>query len=257
MIRNASSGAGCAAWWCRTARLAPVWLLFAGSAGAIEPSGSSVPGPRAADPFVERGAPIQSERPAPASTPYSKDVGPSKDSAGVAHLSPIATPYVPYHATATSPWSPRAVDPPPPDAYTAPSDETATPGSIFESIFDPNKLVPVILPEAPAAPQAATGDEPARIDAASPVVTQISTDAFAAPVVETGPMTPVTFGPAKNEKPANTAGPAKPAKKKTAAKPVDDVDRPSPVEPAATKPAAVRPPVAAKYHLPQPPIPLP
>jgi hypothetical protein len=251
MIGNTCSGAGCAAAWCRTARSAAAWLLLAGSAGAIEPSGSNAPNPNNPDPFVKLGAPIGSARPVTVATP-------SKDSAGVAQLSPIATPYVPYHATATSPWSPRAVDPPPADAFAAPRTEAATPGSVFESLFDPNKLVPVVFPETPAAPQAATGDEPARAVAPSPG----STDAgvFAPPVVDTGRMTPVTFGPAKTEKPAT---PVSPLKKKAAAKPLDDVDdnrssvEPAAAKPAEAKPAGVRPPVAAKYHLPQPPIPLP
>src|SRR5690606_19444440 len=77
-------------------------------------------------------------------------------------LKPIETPYVPYHATATSPWSPRAVEPPPPDAYQGSSGSAVTPGSIFETIFDPDKLVPVVLPDAPEAPPAATGEAASR-----------------------------------------------------------------------------------------------
>jgi len=251
MIRNTCRGAGCAAAWCRTARSAAVWLLLGGSAGAIEPSGSITPNPSNPDPFVKLGAPIGSARPETATTK-------SKDSAGVAQLSPIVTPYVPYHATATSPWSPRAVDPPPSDAFTAPPGADATPGSIFESLFDPNKLVPVVFPETPAAPQTSTGDEPARGGATVPSSNAMpsSTNAgvYAPPVVDTGKMTPVTFGPATTEKPAT---PVSPLKKKTAAKPLSDVDDRNSAEPTAAKPAAPRPPVTAKYHFPQPPIPIP
>jgi len=265
MICNASSGAGCAARWCRTARFAAVWLSLAGPAGAVEPSGST------ADPFAKPAAPVAAQ-PTDMATP-------SKDSTGVAELKPIETPYVPYHATATSPWSPRAVEPPPPaDGYTLPADATATPGSIFETIFDPDKLVPVVLPAAPEAPPATTGDAmqrdvaPRQAGAATiaPAVMPQSTDgaAFDPPVVDTGKMTPVTFGPPKKDPPAN---PAKPTKKKAAAPsgtaPVGEVDarrtsgrepsEPSAAKPPAVRPAEVKPPITTKYHLPQPPIPLP
>jgi hypothetical protein len=256
--------------------------MLAGPAGAVEPSGS------AADPFARQAAPATA-RPTNAAT------SPSNDSAGVAQIKPIETPYVPYHATATSPWQPRAVEAlPAADGGAIPAQAGATPGSVFESIFDPSKLVPVVFPDPPAAPPATTGDAPSRNnilprddgpvrdDAAAPAVelrpsrNDLSTSA----PIDAGKMTPVTFGPAKVEKPAN------PTKKKAAAKPLrddhddrDDIDarhgeadlpaslksdaaksagrRPDVASPDAVKPAGVKPPVTAKYHLPEPPIPLP
>jgi hypothetical protein len=166
------------------------------------------------------------------------------------------------------------VEPPPADAYSSSAAKAETPSSIFESIFDPDKLVPVVLPESPAAPQ------PSSYDSDSPSQTQSTPRAeinrpqaepradavgpYSPAVVDAGKMTPVTFGPPKSAKPAAAA-----SKKKAASKQVPDDDilepavaKPSAmksntVRPDAVKPAAAKPPVTAKYHLPEPPIPLP